>query len=273
VIPWVLGSINVEYVAELNKTLSEDFIYNFDCLFGVVSGSPITSTNCEITIPKGSISGTTSIVIDEDYNRITDEYRITKAQHTSLAKLKVVREDSITYLEPPQPRTIVGCTDSEATNYNPLATLDDGSCNYVTIQGCTDSEANNYNPNATVDDGSCTYDPEPPVLNKIYYGKLLDPTFNQDSLNNLTIKNSLQSVSTYIGIGEGNGYGYILIPEEMQQPTLFRNSNEGCVGFAIPMIDMGDVSLTLNNDSEETIYRVYRTFVSTYSDIDVWLCG
>ena len=265
------GSINVEYIAELNKTLSEDFTYNFDCRFGVVSGSPITATNCEITIPKGSISGTTSIVIDDDYSRITDEYLVTRAQHISLAKLKVVREDFITYLVPPQPRTIVGCTDSEATNYNPLATIDDGSCNYVVIQGCTDPEANNYNPNATVDNGTCNYDPEPPTVNNtIYYGKLIESAFNETLLSSLTIKNSLHAVSTYIGIEEGPGYGFILIPQEMQQPSLFRNSNEGCVGFAIPMIDMGEITLT--EGGEETIYKIYRTYVSTYADIDVWLC-
>ena len=50
---------------------------------------------------------------------------------------------------------IFGCTDSTATNYNPLAQRDNGSCIY--ISGCTDSKATNYNPNARRDDGSCTY--------------------------------------------------------------------------------------------------------------------
>ena len=182
----------------------------------------------------------------------------------------MTREDVVEYLQTPKPRTMFGCTDSEATNYNPLAVVDDGSCNYVVVRGSTNPDANNYNPNATVDDGSCTFTPTPPVVSNIYYGKLLDATFDSSSLGDLTIKNSLNAVSTYIGIGEGNGYGYILIPQSMQQPSLFRNSNEGCVGFAIPMIDMGDISLTIDN--EETIYKIYRTFVSTHSNIDVWLC-
>jgi len=55
---------------------------------------------------------------------------------------------------------IEGCTDPEATNYNPEATVDDGSCEYD-VYGCTDPEANNYNPEATVDDGSCEYPPGP----------------------------------------------------------------------------------------------------------------
>lgn len=102
-----------------------------------------------------------------------------------------------------------GCTDSLAVNYNPMATLDDGSCVYDPCPpgqipdcngncqpaswvgdgicdngwdfpsdflcaafgydggdcigpGCMDSLATNYNPVATLDDGSCYYGPCPP---------------------------------------------------------------------------------------------------------------
>ena len=50
-----------------------------------------------------------------------------------------------------------GCTNSAATNYNPLATFNDGSCILPKIGGCTDSSATNYNSAATFNDGSCTY--------------------------------------------------------------------------------------------------------------------
>ena len=52
---------------------------------------------------------------------------------------------------------IFGCTDPLALNHNPDATDDDGSCEYEII-GCTDMSANNYNPDATVDNGSCIFD-------------------------------------------------------------------------------------------------------------------
>ena len=47
---------------------------------------------------------------------------------------------------------IKGCTNPAADNYNPEANVDDGSC---IIKGCTNPAADNYNPDATVDDGSC----------------------------------------------------------------------------------------------------------------------
>ena len=49
-----------------------------------------------------------------------------------------------------------GCLEDNATNYNPLATFDDGSCNFVVIvYGCMDPEAINYDPQATHDNGRC----------------------------------------------------------------------------------------------------------------------
>ncbi|MFM9006443.1 MAG: T9SS type A sorting domain-containing protein, partial [Flavobacteriales bacterium] len=52
---------------------------------------------------------------------------------------------------------IFGCTDTLANNYNPDATVNDGSCMYD-VFGCTDPLADNYNPDASIDDGSCIYD-------------------------------------------------------------------------------------------------------------------
>ncbi len=75
---------------------------------------------------------------------------------------------------------VPGCTDPAACNYDPAATLDDGSClqddaigvcggdctadvdgdgvcDVDEVPGCTDPTADNYNPNATNDDGSCEF--------------------------------------------------------------------------------------------------------------------
>ena len=53
---------------------------------------------------------------------------------------------------------VYGCTNAAAINYNPEATVDDGTCYFNnSIKGCTDINALNYNPAATVDDGTCVY--------------------------------------------------------------------------------------------------------------------
>ena len=49
---------------------------------------------------------------------------------------------------------VYGCTNETASNYNPDATDDDGSC---LILGCTDPEALNYNIEANVENDSCEY--------------------------------------------------------------------------------------------------------------------
>jgi len=56
----------------------------------------------------------------------------------------------------PNPNGIQGCTYANATNFQPFATLDNGSCEY---HGCTNSEATNFQMFATVDDGSCVLEP------------------------------------------------------------------------------------------------------------------
>ncbi|MEI6400482.1 MAG: hypothetical protein WCO58_03100 [bacterium] len=60
-------------------------------------------------------------------------------------------------------QAILGCTDNTASNYNPNATKDDGSCVYGggsgIIYGCMDVNANNFNPHATRNNtpSSCVY--------------------------------------------------------------------------------------------------------------------
>ena len=48
-----------------------------------------------------------------------------------------------------------GCTDSDFIEYNPNASIDDGSCATIAVYGCTDADYLEYNANANVDNGSC----------------------------------------------------------------------------------------------------------------------
>lgn len=51
----------------------------------------------------------------------------------------------------------LGCTNSLACNFDSSATTDDGSCDFTSCLGCTDSGACNYDSTATQDNGSCDY--------------------------------------------------------------------------------------------------------------------
>jgi hypothetical protein len=50
---------------------------------------------------------------------------------------------------------VLGCDDPLACNFEPAATCNNGTCDYVTCYGCTNPVACNYVEAATFDDGSC----------------------------------------------------------------------------------------------------------------------
>jgi hypothetical protein len=54
---------------------------------------------------------------------------------------------------------VLGCTVELACNYDATATVNDGSCDFISCLafGCTDDSACNYDPSAQFDDGSCSY--------------------------------------------------------------------------------------------------------------------
>ena len=62
--------------------------------------------------------------------------------------------------------SVSGCTAPFASNFNPAATIDNGSC---IINGCTDIQALNYNPLATVDNGSCVLSVPDVHFNEIHF--------------------------------------------------------------------------------------------------------
>ena len=50
--------------------------------------------------------------------------------------------------------SVTGCTDASASNYDPTATVDDGSCIPV-VSGCTNAGYKEYDSTANTDDGTC----------------------------------------------------------------------------------------------------------------------
>jgi len=91
---------------------------------------------------------------------------------------------------------VPGCTEVNAENYNPLATDNDGSCEYAPteISGCMDEDALNYNSNADVDDGSCEFNTAPnfsltPKADKATWFLFLPlfPTYTLEEGNSLAV--------------------------------------------------------------------------------------
>jgi hypothetical protein len=74
--------------------------------------------------------------------------------------IKIIEINGVGTYQAPINNIISGCTFPSATNYNPAATIDNGSCTFpsgTTRSGCTNPLATNYNQYATVDDGSCIF--------------------------------------------------------------------------------------------------------------------
>lgn len=231
------GSIITKYTAKTNTLVNEDLTLNLTSELNVISGSSIT-VNPTIIIPKNSNIGTTTVVIDDDYNRLSTGHSITNYEVITEENLDVNISDNIVYTEP---LSIFNDNSEEEENGG------DGVVEETPQTGGTEN-----------------------TERKIYYGKLEETSFDENKLSSLTELVKEEIINNYLLLEEGFGYGYILIPEIMKQPSLFRNSNQGCLGFAIPMLDMGQINLTMGE--EETIYKVYRTYVPTHAKVDVWLC-
>jgi len=102
--------------------------------------------------------------------------------------------------------SISGCTDSTAFNYDPTATVDDGTCIAI-VYGCTGPTYCNYDSTATTDDGSCTgmlgcidplYNEYSPAAT-CDDGSCLTPVLNacaEDSPTGLNATNVLQNRAT-----------------------------------------------------------------------------
>jgi hypothetical protein len=101
-----------------------------------------------------SCTGLTSITFNLSdpgiYTQINNVSKLPTNVTYELNAFKDVPPQNVKYVV-----AVEGCTNHTAINYDPLATIDDGSCEYKS--GCTDPSANNYDPLATIDDESCEY--------------------------------------------------------------------------------------------------------------------
>ena len=128
----------------------------------VWSGGPYSSAETEYVESTCLILGCYTLSVFDSYGDgmtyggVTGNYELVDASGAVLAQIVEggnfgAQADHLFCLEL---AGIYGCTDPLSPNYNPDATIDDGSC---FIPGCTDVSACNYDQLANVDDESCTY--------------------------------------------------------------------------------------------------------------------
>ena len=124
-------------------------------------GSAMGTLNVDASTD-GGVTWVNLWTLSGDQGNQWNEAVIDLSSYTSQVKLRVqgitgtsFTSDMAIDLLRLQEAPVPGCTDPNATNYDPLANYDDGSCTY--ISGCTNTLADNYDPLAYLDDGSCTY--------------------------------------------------------------------------------------------------------------------
>ena len=105
-----------------------------------------------------------------------------------------------------------------------------------------------------------------------FYGKFPTTSINSADILSLTFTLSNGIVNNSVNFTSGvNSYAYIIIPMDFQQPSEFRNSDEGCKGFTIPVLTLGTVTIPDANDFDVK-YIIYRTFNRTNGSLDMWFC-
>ena len=135
----------------------------------------------------------------------------------------------------------LGCTDLTATNYDPSALCDDGSCTYD-VFGCTDPTATNYDPLATQDDGSCTYPPAAMV-------NLFFSEYAEGSSNNKYLEIYNPSLVTV----DLSDYAYANVSNDPSTPGVYEYWNDFDAGASIAP---GDVYVIAHPSADPAILAV-----------------
>ena len=141
----VYGSRPASPVLPGNEYIILDFIgdFNGDPGSGWDVAGVTEATKDHTLVRKCSLNqGNTNWTLSAGTNALDSEWEVLPQNDWS---------DIGQHTSPCESASVYGCMDSTALNYDPLATVDDGSC-VLPAYGCTDSTALNYDITANIDD-------------------------------------------------------------------------------------------------------------------------
>lgn len=260
------GSVIFDFYVTLPYVIDSDYSCDITKSFNVTSGSPIVIDTC-VKIPDGELTGTTCVVIDDNCERIAMGAEILNVSQsaTTLEVIYSYVNNGVIYDNfTPKPNPNVTPTPTPTPTNTPTPTPT--STNTPTP---TPTSTNTPTPTPT----NTPTPTESPVLGDltVYYGKSEKLLFDSADVNSLSILMTRNIKHNYLYYEVTPGYCYLVVPEVLPQPTMFKNSVDGCNGFTIPFARLDDINVT-DSDGNISIYYVYRSFVSTSSSVDMWIC-
>ena len=264
---------------KLSKSIDVDCVTSSTVKLTLQSGEDILITE-EITVPKNQLSASKIVTIDEDFNSLNGEFSfestdvITEIDGTKINKVVVPPVISIT----PTPTPTTTVTPAVTPTVTPTSTVTPTPTITPTNNSETPTPTSTTNitptPTSTITPTTTpTPTPTPTLIitsNKVYFGK--NSSQSLSSLpNTFTLIETESIVNSGIQFPNSFGFCYIAVPKNMGQPRIFRNSEDGCNGFLVPFIRIEDLEI-LDSNGDSIIYYVYRSFVSTSSSVNIWVC-
>ena len=132
---------------------------------------------------------------------------------------------------------IEGCTITAACNYDPNATVDDGTCIFL-CEGCTDYLACNYDASALQDDGTCIY---PIDIHGINYVDCFGNCISDDDVDGVCAENEIY------GCTDEGACNFVLSATEEDNSCEYLT----CAGCLSPDACNFDEEATIEDDSCE----------------------
>jgi len=231
------GSIKVQFVVTLSKPLNFEYSGTGIINLTLKTGEILKLTETVI-VPKGQLVGVKLVTINDSFENVLDasseklEHKVELPEFTEEIKKPII---GVTPTPTPTPTNTPTITPTSTLTPTPTPT-------------------------------------KKTINKKVLYGKLPSQRILNGSKPNNFVSSEKESViDQYFKFNSDFGFCYILVPKDFEQPRTFRNSVEGCNGFLVPFVRIEDVEITDSNSYVNTYY-VYRSFVSTSSGVDIWIC-